>query len=156
MIFTFHRKIVIVGEKGTGKSSYIQLLQTGRCKKDYEPTTSVDISSIVVRDGEEVEYIYSFWECVEEDMWSEQYYIGADGFLIFFDMSKKETYDRAVSLRDKLVKLGIVILVGNKVDLVNVYRHEGYYIAISATSLYNWEEPIQRLGISFFNRRTYV
>jgi GTPase SAR1 family protein len=160
MLFTIYKNIGIIGEKGVGKSAYVHLLQTGRCKNDYEPTVQVKISSIVVRDREEVEYIYTFWEYQEHTCLEHTCLEHIHGFLVFFDMSKKDSYEKAMILKDKVMYMypdAVTILVGNKADIVkNAYRYEGQYIDISSTSLYKWEEPIQRLGISFFNRRTYL
>jgi len=80
------KKIVLIGESQTGKSSYVKLLLTGQYQIEYIPTMGVEVYPIV-------------YECLTFNVWDtsgvekfgglrDGYYIQANSFLVFADTEK--------------------------------------------------------------------
>jgi GTP-binding nuclear protein Ran len=168
--------IVLAGERGVGKTSYLTRLgATGEFERRYVPTgapsarhhpggdagdltlhvggadlTLVDAPGFRSLDEEHVAYDEVRLDALER----------ADAVVIFFDVTSRITY-RQVRLiyREVVDLLGEdvpIVIVGNKVDvkdrkvkahMINVHRRVGcHYYDISVKSLYNLLRPLEQLA----------
>lgn len=158
------KKVMIVGDAQCGKTAYIRRLRSSEFKADYEPTMGVEVTPVVVRDDDGKSYVYNMWDCAGNERFAglgDGYYIGADAFLVFFDFSREESYRNALILKERIVDdypNAHVFIIGNKIDLFakRINRLPNFHedVCISARSLYNWEEPLKKLGLAFFGKRT--
>lgn len=152
-------KIVVVGDGGVGKTTWIKKYLTGGFEKKYIATLGVEVHCIM---------FYTSYGCVNLNVWDtagqekfgglrEGYYVNADGFIIMFDLCRPMTYKNADLWYQDITKSkhnnGNIVICGNKFDLeykktvdVTKFIDLGYkYCDISAKSGYNYETPFLEL-----------
>jgi len=153
-------KLVIVGDGGVGKTTFINRHRTGKFTKNYIATMGVEVSPLTFYAGSEIKsesYTFNIWDCAGQEKFGglrDGYYIGADAFILMFDVTDKGTYKRLIThymLIRKMCPDTPVVLCGNKVDVrdrkvmpkdIFFHRiHELQYYDISAKSNYNFEKP---------------
>ena len=114
--------------------------------------------------------IFNIWDVAGQDIFAgprKQYYPGADGVIIMFDLTRKETYqsvpkwhtDTATTTGNKPT-----IIVANKTDLKNKI-HPKYityhrkksleYTEVSAKSNYHFDKPFLYFARKFLGPDTY-
>lgn len=149
-------KIVVLGEGGVGKSTFVKRYDTGEFTRPYEPTRGVSVFSLP---------FYTSAGTINGQIWDtagqeklgglrDGYYINASGALLFFDVTSRDTYKKAAVWYRDLIRVAgniPVILVGNKVDVkdrkvkskqVTFHRKKNItYVEMSAKSNYNIEKP---------------
>jgi GTP-binding nuclear protein Ran len=147
-------KIVLIGDGGVGKSTYVNRLTTGDFRKKYIPTMGVEVRPMNY-DGQ----VVNLWDCAGQEKFSglkEGYYTGADGAIAMFDVTSKLSYRNLPSWIDAFMSTapGVpLVICGNKVDCKerkvkprNIHIHQQYevpYWDLSAKSNYNFEKPIK-------------
>jgi len=120
-------KLVLVGDGGVGKTTFVKRHQTGEFEKQYNATIGG------LRDG---------------------YYIGGQCGIIMFDVTSRITYQNVPKWYKDLVRVCDnipICLVGNKVDVkdrkvkakqITFHRKKSLqYYDISAKSNYQFEKP---------------
>mmetsp|Transcript_9165 Transcript_9165/g.17795 ORF Transcript_9165/g.17795 Transcript_9165/m.17795 type:complete len:198 (+) Transcript_9165:19-612(+) len=134
-----HRfKVLLTGDSGVGKSSILLRFTDDSFASDQPATIGVDfkVKQIDV-DGKKVKL--TIWDTAGQERFrtlTSSYYRGAQGVILVYDVSRKETFDNAeqwlkevdmYTNRDGVIKL----LVGNKIDKQNreVTRAEGIEFA---------------------------
>ncbi|KAJ7956637.1 GTP-binding nuclear protein [Quillaja saponaria] len=128
-------KLVIVGDGGTGKTTFVKRHLTGEFEKKYEPTIEKFGG---LRDG---------------------YYIHGQCAIIMFDVTAWLTYKNVPTWHRDLCRVCEnipIVLCGNKVDVKNrqvkakqvtFHRKKNLqYYEISAKSNYNFEKPFLYLA----------
>ncbi len=143
-------KIVSMGSAGVGKTSLIRRFAHGKFQKSYLPTLGVDITTKeVVVEGTDVKLM-----CVDtagQEYFGKlrgNYYRGANGCLLVFDLSRSETFNDCPGWLNEF-RMHITdhegipfILLGNKSDLVQKDK-----APVSDDVI---EEFCEKEGISFY------
>ena len=126
-------KIVLLGDMNVGKTSFITRYITGRFKDDNSSTLGASFFTQNVKvDGET--HLLEIWDTAGQERYrslAPMYYRGADVALIFFDLSKLDTYYSIDYWKKELLMTGrpdlIQIVVGNKLDLINYDKLDSMY-----------------------------
>eukprot|EP00933_Yihiella_yeosuensis_P029326 TRINITY_DN22993_c0_g1_i1.p1 TRINITY_DN22993_c0_g1~~TRINITY_DN22993_c0_g1_i1.p1 ORF type:complete len:277 (-),score=45.70 TRINITY_DN22993_c0_g1_i1:95-925(-) len=154
-------KVVLVGDGGVGKTTFVKRHKTGEFEKSYEATLGVEICSLKF-DTNHGPINFNVWDTAGQEKFGglrDGYYVGAQGAIIMFDVSERSTYSNVPhwyqDLRRACGNIPI-ILVGNKVDLperavkaanITFHKRAGMsYYDISAKSQYNFEKPFLSLA----------
>jgi small GTP-binding protein len=119
-------KILTLGDTGVGKTSIIQKFVNDKFSQNMLSTIGVDFQSkIIMIDNTKVKL--KIWDTTGQERFktlTSQYYNGADGALLIFHVTNKESFERInfwmneLNEKKKLNELGL-LLIGNKIDLVN-------------------------------------
>lgn len=149
-------KIVLVGDGGVGKTTFVKRHQTGEFEKKYIATQGVDVSSIVFYTNHGPIKL-NLWDTAGQEKLGglrEGYYIGANGAIIMFDVTSRVTYKNVPKWYKDLTRIVEnipIVLVGNKVDQkdrrvrarqITFHRKRSLqYYDISAKSNYQYEKP---------------
>ena len=117
-------KILTLGDTTVGKTSIVLQYTTQKYNTQILSTIGVDFKSKVINiDNNKVKML--IWDTAGEERFrniASQYYNGADGALLIFDITKKSSFERIVywinelSQKKNINELGL-LLVGNKIDL---------------------------------------
>lgn len=160
-------KLVVIGDGGVGKTTYLKRMITGEFEQKYVPTLGVETHRMhfTTNSNQFRNLIFNAWDCAGQEKLGglqEGYFHGADCALIFFDRTSKSSFQNVENWLQLLrnVRPGTpVLLVGNKNDvpvadikvLIDDIQalQEKYnlpYYSISAKSLYNFEKPFLYLA----------
>lgn len=147
-----HRfKVLLVGDVGVGKSTFLQRFQTGQFTST--PTVGVDVVPLEFRcrgrKGQQ-NIILTLWD-VGGAYPEKAYFQGANAVIAFFDLTRVSTYTHLPRILEEHSSLPRVIC-GNKFDVrertiepASVIhlsrRYQCSYYDISAKSMYNLEKP---------------
>ncbi|MFX0117280.1 MAG: Rab family GTPase [Candidatus Hodarchaeota archaeon] len=119
-------KIVSIGSGAVGKTSLIRRFATGKFQMSYLPTLGVDITSKDLEiQGEEVKLICADFAGQEHfGKIRGNYYAGANGCLLVFDLTRKESFKDCAGWLNEF-RMNVpdhdktpLILLGNKADLL--------------------------------------
>ena len=111
-------KICLVGPAKSGKSTFIRKLFNNTFTSP-KPTLGVEVhTSVLDIDGNTIRFY--IWDCAGREKYGglkEGYYMCADAFIVFFDISDQKSIDEANNIKSNINQNVPVILVGNKNDL---------------------------------------
>jgi len=121
-------KICLLGDKGVGKSTLMNTLlkdSKNNTFKEQEDIIGVNFCNVKLSDIDGEDIILQLWDIIDEERFKQiqqNYYIGADGGIIFYDITNKasfESIDRYISAfrNSKRNRQVPIILVGNKFDI---------------------------------------
>ena len=123
MVSTGSFKIVTLGEVGVGKTSLINRFHSNSFSK--KRTSTEDMGSVdkkIVVDSQDV--ILTIWDTVGQERFrvvAPNYYRGAVGAVLVYDITEKSSFDAVVRWVNELSMQGEenvqMIIVGNKFDL---------------------------------------
>ncbi|TFG13535.1 MAG: hypothetical protein EU531_09705 [Promethearchaeota archaeon] len=121
---TYKVKILLLGASDSGKLSFCTKYSNG-FSKTFEQSLGVDIfvREETYPDGEDI--TYSCWLCAPQrrfEYYWPKFFRGASGVFIMFDVTNRESFKEVVFWYETVRKiLGLVpmMLLGNKVDLIN-------------------------------------
>jgi len=159
-------KIIILGDSGVGKSSFVHRLGTGHFTHQYIPTLGLELSPLPfhTNKGRIVLDVWDISGRFKENL-EKDYLQGAKGILIMYDVSDRTTYNNLEYWYSLVKDLNVPIVVcGNKVDVRNrevrprditFHREKGvHYYDISSRSNYNYEKPFLYLMRKIFGEDT--
>ena len=119
-------KILTLGDSGVGKTSIIQKFVNDKFNQNMLSTIGVDFQSkVIIINNTKIKL--KIWDTTGQERFktlTSQYYNGADGALLIFDVTSKLSFERInfwineLKEKKKLNELGL-LLIGNKIDLVN-------------------------------------
>lgn len=110
------RKVLLVGNGGSGKTTFITAAISGQFVRKYIPTVSVTVSSLTTES-----HVLNFWDTAGQEKFGflrEGYYIGADVVMIF--ISQDSPYNNVQSWYKEVRRVCPhvpVMLVRSKSDL---------------------------------------
>ena len=149
-------KLVLVGDGGTGKTTFVKRHLTGEFEKRYEATIGVEVHPMTFSTTRG-QIRFMVWDTAGQEKLSglrDGYYIGAQCAIIMFDVTSRITYKNVPKWYKDLTRVCDnipVVLVGNKVDVVDrkvkarqilfPRKHGIQYYDISAKSNYQFEKP---------------
>ncbi|CAF1878302.1 unnamed protein product [Brassica oleracea var. botrytis] len=132
-------KILLIGDSGVGKSSLLVSF-ISNAVEDLAPTIGVDfkIKQLTVGDKR---LKLTIWDTAGQERFrtlTSSYYRGAQGIILVYDVTRRETFTNLVDVWSKEIELYstnqdcVTMLVGNKVDRESergVSREEGIALA---------------------------
>lgn len=152
-------KIILVGDGGVGKTTWVKRHSTGEFEKKYIATMGVDVEPITFHTNNGPVCL-NVWDCAGQEKFNglgSGYYCGADAAIVMFDVTSPLSYKNAKTwIRDiRAIDESIpIVLCGNKIDCperdhrvkpCDIFLHKTEnclaYYGISAKSNYNLEKP---------------
>lgn len=149
-------KLVLVGDGGTGKTTFVKRHLTGEFEKRYHATQGVEVYPLGFQTNFG-EIKFEVWDTAGQEKFGglrDGYYINGQCGIIMFDVTSRITYKNVPNWHRDLVRVCEnipVVLCGNKVDVkerkvkaksITFHRKKNLqYYDISAKSNYNFEKP---------------
>ncbi|KAI8371457.1 P-loop containing nucleoside triphosphate hydrolase protein [Radiomyces spectabilis] len=149
-------KLVLVGDGGTGKTTFVKRHLTGEFEKKYVATLGVEVHPLKFSTNFG-EIIFNTWDTAGQEKFGglrDGYYIQGQCAIIMFDVTSRITYKNVPNWHRDLVRVCEnipIVLCGNKVDIkerkvkaktITFHRKKNLqYYDISAKSNYNFEKP---------------
>merc|ERR1712235_180266 len=149
-------KLVLVGDGGTGKTTFVKRHLTGEFEKKYVATLGVEVHPLVFHTNRGP-IKYNVWDTAGQEKFGglrDGYYIQAQCAIIMLDVTSRVTYKNVPNWHRDLVRVCEnipIVLCGNKVDVkdrkvkakaIVFHRKKNLqYYDISAKSNYNFEKP---------------
>ncbi|CAA0839130.1 GTP-binding nuclear protein Ran-3 [Striga hermonthica] len=154
-------KLVLVGDGGTGKTTFVRRHLTGEFEKKYEPTIGVEVHPLDFFTNCGKIRFYC-WDTAGQEKFGglrDGYYIHGNCAIIMFDVTARMTYKNVPTWHRDICRVCEnipIVLCGNKVDVKNrqvkakqvtFHRKKNLqYYEISAKSNYNFEKPFLYLA----------
>lgn len=149
-------KLVLIGDGGVGKTTFVKRHLTGEFEKRYIATLGVEVHPLTFFTSRGA-ILFNVWDTAGQEKLSglrDGYYIGGNCGIIMFDVSSRITYKNVPKWYKDLVRVCDnipIVLVGNKVDvkerkvkakMITFHRrHNLQYYDVSAKSNYQFEKP---------------
>ncbi|KAJ2492859.1 GTP-binding nuclear protein gsp1/Ran [Coemansia sp. RSA 2050] len=149
-------KLVLVGDGGTGKTTFVKRHLSGEFEKKYIATIGVEVHPLKFTTNKG-EIIFNTWDTAGQEKFGglrDGYYIQGQCAIIMFDVTSRITYKNVPNWHRDLVRVCEnvpIVLCGNKVDIkerkvkaktITFHRKKNLqYYDISAKSNYNFEKP---------------
>jgi len=149
-------KLILVGDGGVGKTTFVKRHKTGEFEKKYIATMGVEVSPLPFHTNLG-QVVFNCWDTAGQEKFGglrDGYYIGGQAAIIMFDVTARVTYKSVPHWHKDLVRVCEnipIVLVGNKVDCkdrkvkpkdITFHRKKNLqYYDISAKSNYNFEKP---------------
>ncbi|KAG2590040.1 hypothetical protein PVAP13_5NG314273, partial [Panicum virgatum] len=154
-------KIVLVGDGGTGKTTFVKRHLTGEFEKKYEPTIGVEVHPLDFHTNRG-KILFYCWDTAGQEKFGglrDGYYIHGQCGIIMFDVTSRLSYKNVPIWHCDLCRVCEnipIVLCGNKVDAKNrqvkakqvtFHRKKSLqYYEVSAKSNYNFEKPFLYLA----------
>ena len=149
-------KLVLVGDGGTGKTTFVKRHLTGEFEKKYIATLGVEVHPMPFHTNRGM-IKFNVWDTAGQEKLGglrDGYYINGQCGIIMFDVCSRITYQNVPKWYKDLVRVCEnipIVLVGNKVDvkdrkvkakMITFHRKKNLqYYDISAKSNYQFEKP---------------
>eukprot|EP01085_Mycamoeba_gemmipara_P004990 Mycagemm_TRINITY_DN10144_c0_g2::TRINITY_DN10144_c0_g2_i1::g.4990::m.4990 type:complete len:238 gc:universal TRINITY_DN10144_c0_g2_i1:900-187(-) len=149
-------KLILVGDGGTGKTTFVKRHLTGEFEKKYVATLGVEVHPLRFHTNYGP-IIFNVWDTAGQEKFGglrDGYYIQGQAAIIMFDVTSRLTYKNVPNWHRDLVRVCEnipIVLCGNKVDIkdrkvkakqITFHRKKNLqYYDISARSNYNFEKP---------------
>ena len=149
-------KLVLCGDGGVGKTTFVKRHKTGEFEKKYVATLGVEVSSLTFHTSRGP-IVANCWDTAGQEKFGylrDGYYINGQAAILMFDVTSRITYKNVPIWYRDLTRVceGIpIVLVGNKVDVqdrqvkpkaITFHRKNNLqYYDISAKSNFNFEKP---------------
>lgn len=147
-------KIVILGEQGSGKTTWVKRYFSGNFEHTYRATEGVNITNgEIYVNGNKIDL--KIWDCAGQEKLSglgDAYWLGADGFLIFVHPNHKSSFSRAQSYIKEIRRLDNrreipIVLCFTHADKypIKAPQLEMQHCSLSSYSNINFEEPLTKM-----------
>ncbi|KAJ3031809.1 UNVERIFIED_CONTAM: GPI-anchored [Siphonaria sp. JEL0065] len=149
-------KMILVGDGGTGKTTFVKRHLTGEFEKKYVATMGASVHPILFHTNFGP-ICFNTWDTAGQEKFGglrDGYYIGGQCAIIMFDVTSRITYKSVPNWYRDLTRVTEnipVVLCGNKVDIkerkikakeISFHRKKNLqYFDLSAKSNYNFEKP---------------
>ncbi|KAJ2794687.1 GTP-binding nuclear protein gsp1/Ran [Coemansia guatemalensis] len=149
-------KLVLVGDGGTGKTTFVKRHLSGEFEKKYIATIGVEVHPLLFTTNKG-KIVFNTWDTAGQEKFGglrDGYYIQGQCAIIMFDVTSRITYKNVPNWHRDLVRVCEnipIVLCGNKVDIkerkvkaktITFHRKKNLqYYDISAKSNYNFEKP---------------
>ncbi|KAJ3330164.1 GTP-binding nuclear protein gsp1/Ran [Blyttiomyces sp. JEL0837] len=145
-------KLVLVGDGGTGKTTFVKRHMTGEFEKKYVATLGVEVHPLTFSTNFGT-ICFNTWDTVKKSS-VVSVTVTSQCAIIMFDVTSRITYKNVPNWHRDLVRVCEnipIVLCGNKVDIkerkvkaksITFHRKKNLqYYDISAKSNYNFEKP---------------
>ncbi len=133
------RKVVIIGDGGVGKTTFLKQLRTGNFDKKYLSTIGVECHPLYAKTIEQQNVAINFWDCAGQEKFSglsDGYYIGASAAIVMFSLLLKNSFRNLdnwiLKFRRMCPEQPILIVATQsdmaRPDLLRLARKQGYPI----------------------------
>ena len=147
-------KIVLLGDGGTGKTTYLNRFKTHNFEKRYIATTGSEVTYIEIPTSTNNIINVSVWDTAGQEKFSKNtYYQGADCALIFYDCANKLSFKNIQHWIQEFKKVcpnKPIVVVRNKVDVdakVSTSEHQTlsgvHFCNLSVKTEQGWKVPMQ-------------
>jgi len=159
-------KLILVGDGGTGKTTFVKRHLTGEFEKKYIATIGVEVHPLQFHTNRGV-ICFNVWDTAGQEKFGglrDGYYIQGHCAIIMFDVTSRPTYKNVPNWYRDIVRVCDsipIVLTGNKVDVleravkakqITFHRKRNLqYYDISAKSNYNFERPFLWLAKKLAN-----
>lgn len=164
-------KCLLVGDGGTGKTTYVKRHIKGEFIRKYVATMGVEVHPLIF--GTNYGRIqFNIWDTAGQEKFGglrDGYYINAQAAIIMFDLTSRITYKNAPNWHRDVCRVcsGIpIVLCGNKADVkdrkvkaksIILHRKTNMqYYDISAKNNYNYEKPFLYLARKLVGRQDLI
>lgn len=154
-------KLLLVGDGGVGKTTFVKRHLTGEFEKKYIATVGVEVHPLLFHTNRGP-LVFNVWDTAGQEKFGglrDGYYINGQCAIIMFDVTARMTYKNVPNWHRDIVRVCEtipIVLCGNKVDVkdrkvktkqINFHRKKNLqYYEISARSNYQFEKPFQWLA----------
>ncbi len=126
------KKVILIGNFGVGKTSLTNAFVHKRFSEDYLTTLGVKIDKKTIEilaqndDEEDTQLTLLIWDIageVAQEKVNKAYYLGSHGIIYVFDVTRPSTFEKMkedLAYVATILPKAQVIVVGNKVDLIDV------------------------------------
>lgn len=138
-------KVLLIGDSGVGKSALLTRFTDRTFSDSYMITIGVDFKIQTIKLDDKIIKL-QLWDTAGQERFrtiTSAYYRGANGIIIVFDVSDKETFDHVKIWMSEIENYANdvkVMLIGNKNDIEGSKRQVSYEEA---------KEFADKLGISY-------
>eukprot|EP00227_Mantoniella_beaufortii_P001320 CAMPEP_0197618610 /NCGR_PEP_ID=MMETSP1326-20131121/61623_1 /TAXON_ID=1155430 /ORGANISM="Genus nov. species nov., Strain RCC2288" /LENGTH=187 /DNA_ID=CAMNT_0043187509 /DNA_START=41 /DNA_END=600 /DNA_ORIENTATION=+ len=159
-------KLVLVGDGGVGKTTYVKRFETGEFEKKYVATVGAEVH-VLDLNTTKGQIRFNVWDTAGQEkltVLKDGYFINTNCAIIMFDVTSRTTYKSVPNWHRDLHRVCEdipMVLVGNKVDakdrkvkakMIAFHRKKNMpYFDISAKSNYNFDKPFLWLTRKMFN-----
>merc|ERR1712048_1510999 len=150
-------KLILVGDGGVGKTTFVKRHKNGEFEKRYIATLGVEVHPLTFYTSLGP-IIYDCWDTAGQEKFGglrDGYYINGNAAIITFDVTSRVSYKNVPIWHRDLIRVCDdipIVLCGNKVDVkdrkvtpkqISFQRKKAniQYYDISAKSNYNFEKP---------------
>jgi GTP-binding nuclear protein Ran len=149
-------KVVLVGDGGVGKTTFVKRHLTGEFEKKYVATQGAEVRPLPFSTSYG-NIRFNVWDTAGQEKFAglrDGYYVESQAAIIMFDVTSRVTYKNVPNWHRDIVRVCDdipVVLVGNKVDVksrkvkasqINFHRRKNIqYFDVSAKSNYNFDKP---------------
>jgi small GTP-binding protein len=164
-------KILTIGESGVGKTCILLRYTDNKFSKHHLTTIGIDFKIKILTLLNRKIKLY-IWDTAGQERFrniAQQYYNGADGIFLVFDVTERTSFNKVTEWMKQILsyntqeKTGIILL-GNKVDADNrlITQEEGYnlanefgikYFETSALNNYNLDESFNCMVEEIINKK---
>lgn len=162
-------KLLLVGDGGSGKTTFVKRHITGEFKIVYKPTIGVEVHPLDFWTNKGKICFYC-WDTAGQEKFGglrDGYYVGGQCGIIMFDLSDRNSYKNVpIWYRDviRICNSVPIVLVGNKCEIkdkdvedekITIFKRkfQVHYIEISARLNKNYEKPFLYLIKKLLNSR---
>lgn len=126
------KKVILIGNFGVGKTSLTNAFVHKRFSEEYLTTLGVKIDKKTIEitaqtpDDEDTQVTLLIWDIageVAQEKVNKAYYLGSHGIIYVFDVTRPSTFERMkqdLAYVATILPKAQVIIVGNKVDLIDI------------------------------------
>ncbi|CAK8695571.1 unnamed protein product [Clavelina lepadiformis] len=149
-------KIIILGDKGVGKTCVIQRFTDNVFSFNQMPTITMDIKSRLLYVNGKLCKL-KIWDTAGQERFrsiTSNYYRGSHGVIVVYDITDKKSFEhvtRWMDNFDQLVKDDVIrLLIGNKSDLKKermVKEHQGQKLAKEKRMLFGETSAKENINI---------
>ena len=162
-------KLVLVGDGGVGKTTFLKRHTTGEYEKIYSATQGVEIKPLVFNTNHG-KCKFTVWDTAGQEKFGslrDGYYINANCVIIMFDVCSRITYKNVPNWYKDVVRIYDnipIVLCGNKIDMkdrkvkakqISFHRKNNIqYYDLSSKSNFNIDKPFLYFIRHFTNDKT--
>lgn len=162
------KNLLIVGDGGCGKSTYVRTVNTGKFKKKYDSTIGYEVhtTELLTTNGTITMKIYDTAGQEKFGSLRDSIYESMDAAFILFDLTSRITYTHVMNWHNDIKrKMGDdfpIVIIGNKSDLkddrkvnartITYPKRKGIpYEEISVKDMINLDKPFNHILAKLYN-----
>jgi GTP-binding nuclear protein Ran len=152
-------KVVILGDGGVGKTSFVKRHRVDKFNAKYTPTMGVEVHPLKFNTNSG-SIVLNCWDTAGQEMFAglgSGYYTGATHFIVFFDVCNKSSFNNVPHWIEEACEVNPtahITIVASKVDTIDCKKVSLDYMNVleesydanlylcSSKSTHNIEEPI--------------